>query len=271
MEISGLPIKSASDSVNRLTLLLWGDSGCGKTSFACTAPGRKLIINFDDNGPSAVAYRDDVDVLDLSKEGHKILEKMTTDDPLGLSKVLETGNYQTVILDSITALSQQALERGVIKAQSMAKGGNAPSIEFPGLQGYGARTTISVKVLSELLRITGRYNVHFICITHTDDPERDDKGNLLYISMMLGGKIKNNIALRISEIWYMASGEKNRKIAIKECRGYKPMKSRMFDVSGAPEFNLTFDSAKSDDDNTHTLAKWWKSWNDGGKNKLKLP
>ena len=46
-----------------MSLLLWGASGTGKTTLACTAPGKKLLILFDPDGDASIAERDDVDVV----------------------------------------------------------------------------------------------------------------------------------------------------------------------------------------------------------------
>lgn len=269
--IAGLPVESASSAVGRLSMLLWGPSGAGKTTWACSAPGKKLIINFDPDGFKSVAYRDDVDVLDLSDKGHKILESFTKtpDDPLGLSKAIE--NYDTIILDSVTSLSQLALERGVALSATQSRGGTPASIEFPGLQGYGARTTVSVLALKSLLRVTGRYDKHFIAITHEDEPTTDDKGQTLYISMMLGGKIKNNVALQISEIWFVNDTDKGRRVLVRPARGRQPMKTRMFDSSGAPEFNLSYNADQPDEGQDSSIAAIWQRWNDSGKKKISLP
>lgn len=267
--IAGLPVESASSSVSRLSMLLWGPSGAGKTTWACSAPGKKLLINFDPDGFKSVAYRDDVDVLDLSDQGHKILEQFRGDDPLKLSQAIQ--NYDTIILDSVTSLSQLALERGVALSATQSRGGTPSTLEFPGLQGYGARTTVSVAALKSLLRVTGRYDKNFIAITHEDDPTTNDKGDTLYISMMLGGKIKNNVALQISEIWFVQDTEKERRVMVRPARGRQPMKTRMFASTGSPEFKLSYDSDKPDEGQDATLAAIWQRWLDGGKVKIGLP
>lgn len=269
VSIAGLPVQSASDSVSRLTMLLWGQSGAGKTTWACSAPGKKLLINFDPDGFKSVAYRDDVDVLDVSDQGHKILEQFTKqpDDPFKLSSAIEA--YDTIILDSITSLSQLALERGVALSAGRTSGGTPSTIEFPGLQGYGARTTISVLALKSLLRVTGRYDKNFIAITHEDDPTKDDKGNTLYISMMLGGKIQNNVALQISEIWFLEATERERRVLVKPARGRRPMKTRIFNQD-KPEFILKYNADKPDTEQDDTLAAIYQRWLDGGKKKLAI-
>lgn len=272
MEISGLPVTTTEQSIRRFSCLLWGPSGAGKTTLAATAPGKKLLVNFDPDGPASIATRTDVDVLDLSGQGHKILEQLRGDDPLKLSKVLSEETYDTVILDSVTALSQNALERGVDLAKSRANQGEPATLEFPGLQGYGARTTISVAALKAFLRVTGRYGVHFIATTHEDDPTVDKRGNMLYVTMMLGGKIKNNVALQLSEIWHLSETDKSRRVAVRPCRGHQPMKTRMFKTDGSPEFVLKYNPNIPDEEQTaHTIAGWWETWNETGKAKLELP
>lgn len=269
LTLAGIPIESASDAVSRLSMLLWGQSGAGKTSWACSAPGKKLLINFDPDGFKSVAHRDDVDVLDLSDKGHKILEQFRGDDPLNLSRVIE--KYDTVILDSVTSLSQLALERGVALAAANSNKGQPATLEFPGLQGYGARTTVSVAALKSLLRVTGRFNKHFIAITHEDDPEKDDKGVTLYISMMLGGKIKNNVALQISEIWFLQETDKERRVLVRPARGRQPMKTRMFDQKAGAEFTLKYDADKDDEGQKDSIAGLWNTWLAGGKKKIVFP
>jgi len=88
IKIAGLPIQRASAKAHRISLLLWGDAGTGKTSLACTAPGRKLLLNFDVDGDSSIAHRDDVDVIDFSSVGCGITEKFKSSNPLGLKTVL---------------------------------------------------------------------------------------------------------------------------------------------------------------------------------------
>ena len=42
-------------SIMRVSMMLWGSAGCGKTTFANTAPGKRLYINFDPDGTSSLA------------------------------------------------------------------------------------------------------------------------------------------------------------------------------------------------------------------------
>ena len=64
--IAKFPIRRGAESALRLTMLLWGSAGAGKTTYAATAPGDKLWFSFGDSEHASVAGRSDVFVMDLS-------------------------------------------------------------------------------------------------------------------------------------------------------------------------------------------------------------
>src|SRR6478609_9907931 len=67
VERKGLfPVKSGADKNVRMVMLLWGQAGTGKTTFAATAPGNKLWLSFGDNEHVPVAHRSDVYPLSCS-------------------------------------------------------------------------------------------------------------------------------------------------------------------------------------------------------------
>lgn len=275
MLIGNLQVHPASDiSVTRMSLLLWGMAGSGKTTFACTAPGKKLIINLDPDGPSSVRYRNDVDVLDLSGlSTDDVLNQLKSDsNPLGLDKVLQSAEYSTVILDSATSLSQRALESAV----KQRIGGSArftPTMEFPGLSAYGGRNAIVLTCIKGLLRVTGRNNKHCIIISHEDDPKVNDEGVVLFITLMLGGKLVNAFTVQLGEIWWLQNDDKTgeQRVAIKPCRSHKPMKTRMFKTDGAAEFPLHYDPEDWKNVQNNPIALYWQQWEKGKGSKLVLP
>jgi hypothetical protein len=260
----GLQIKSAAEANTRLSMLIWGPAGCGKTVLAASAPGKKLLINFDPDGPTSLGPRDDVLILDLSNQKHTITEKFKTDDPFNLSKVLgdESNGIDTVIVDSLTSYSQYAVETGI----SITKGA---TIERPSPGAYGARNALTLRLVASLLRLTGKYGKHCIFITHEDGPTTDDNGNVLYITMMLGGKLPDQAALQISEVWFMQDTGKERRILVRAGRNRKPMKSRMFDTSKKIEYVSNYDPA--DPFGKHSIASFYQEWIDNGRQKIQVP
>src|SRR5881628_749821 len=111
-------------------MLLWGDSGSGKTTLTATAPGIKLFLMFDPGGDLSLTDRDDVAVLNLSGEtASRVMTQFRAADPYDLDKILRgRPDFETIVVDSMTALSYMALQEAVLRA-----GGSKISIEQPGM------------------------------------------------------------------------------------------------------------------------------------------
>jgi hypothetical protein len=215
IKIGKTEITTPSTSPKRISMLLWGPSGGGKTTLAATAPGTKLWISFDPDGTDVLSYRDDVIVMDLASSPDNIVMGFRKSDG-----------------------------------------------------GYGNKNTWTQLIVKNLLQITGRLNRHVIFIAHEDKPEKDDKGVILYISIMLGSSLNEQLPTRISEIWNLHDTGKERRIAIRACRARKPMKTRMFLTAGEPEFVWSYDA---DMDKGPGIADWYSQWVRNAGRKIELP
>jgi AAA domain len=257
------------DAVSRrMTILIWGPAGDGKTTLAATAPGKKLWLSFGDNEHQSVMGRGDVVVMHLYKYGYDdVLKHGRSDNPFGLDHILaEDTEIETVVCDSVTALTDMALRKAVDMGLGASKVFR-PSMEHPGMSAYGGRNAITLEVLTRLLRITAKHDVHLIMTAHEADPEKDAEGIVQYITIMLGGKLVNNVTWRLSEIWYLSQDGRGRQLAIRPTRKHRPMKSRMFTGIGEPEFILSYDSNKPDKGQM-TIAGFYEQW---VKSPSKLP
>ena len=271
-------IRSLSEQPTRFTALIWGAPGCGKTTLAATAPGRKLWINFDPDGLTSItgfasqhsgrptALSNDVLSLDLSAEPSRVVDGFKRDDHLKLGAILGNPEYaiDTVVVDSLTRVSQLAIEAAIASGQH----GKA-TIERPGQSVYGARNAVTYRVITDILGVTGRYNKNCIFITHEDAPVTNEDGVMQYITMALGGKLPILSSAQISEVWLMTDTGKERRLAVRPCRGYKPMKTRMFDASKSPEFVWKYDI--NDPNPDMEIATWFEKWRAGNGVKLPLP
>jgi hypothetical protein len=258
-------ITSAAEAPNNMTVLIWGRSGVGKTTLACTAPGRKLIVNFDPNGPASVASRSDVSVLDLSTADVHLTAEFKRSDPFGLSKHL--AEFDTVVLDSLSSVQELALRQGI----AMSKGA---TIENPSRAGYGARGALVLELVRNLLLLCARFGKHLILIGHAGAPKTNEEGVTTSIPIMLGGQLPTNVSVKLSEIWIMYDLDKGsqKAIAVRPARQHEIAKTRMFITTGTPEFLWLFDPERGDEEQASmTIAEWYERWLANGKRKVSLP
>jgi hypothetical protein len=260
----GVQITAPSAEQAQLNMFLWGDTGSGKTTLAATAPGKKLLLLLDPGGALSLVTRDDVSVLDVSSHTHvQVMGEFRKADPYGLNKLLtEHPEYETVILDSLTSLSYLALQDAVQRA-----GGSRISLEQPGINGYAHRNASVVRVTTQLMRLCGALNRHFIVVTHEGSGNRNEEGVLLSVSTILSENTANQIGLKFNEVWHVSDNGKERIIAVRPCRLRKPMKTRLFGAD-KPEFVWDYDP---DTQVGAGIAEWYRAWQDGGGKRLPLP
>jgi hypothetical protein len=258
----GVPIKAPSAENMMLNMLIWGDSGSGKTTLAATAPGHKLFVMLDPGGDLSLADRGDVSVLNLSGESStKMMAQFRAADPYGLNKLLQARpDFETVVIDSMTALAYAALQNAVsVNPRS--------TIEQPGIHGYAFRNASVLAATVAIMRVCQAQKRHLILITHEDSGDRNDEGVIQSITMSLSAGVANQVGLRFNEVWHLSDTGIERRIAIRPCRLRKPMKTRLF-VNDKPEFVWHY--------NPDTLigegiADWYHAWQEGKGKKLPLP
>jgi len=267
ISFGGVKLETPKTKQKRISALLWGPAGQGKTTLAGTAPGRKLWINFDVDGTNAVSYRDDVAVFDLAPSPNNIVMKFRKGIPAEVSEAIEQYDPDTIVIDSLTNFGEKALAHGIIEAQGTSKGRKA-TIEDPGYAGYGNKNVWTRLIVKNFLEETAKLNKHVIFIAHEDKPLMDDQGIVLYISIMLGSSLNAQVPIDFSEVWHVSDTGKERRIAIRQSRSRRPMKSRMFISSGDPEFVWNYDA---DTDEGSGISDWYDQWSSNDGKKIELP
>jgi AAA domain len=244
----------------RMFLLAWGDSGCGKTTLASTAPGEKALIQFDPQGHLSLSNRSDIHVLDLSgNSAATTMAEFNAADPFRMKAFITSKPaIETVIIDSVTTLAFQALQYAVTKA------GGTSNIDVPGQNGYGVRNNVMRRVVQSIMQIVGGLHKNLIMITHEGAPDEASKN----ITMSLSASLANDVSLRFNEVWWMKDIGTERQIHVRAHGRHKPMKSRMFLTTGATNFVWNYDADTMTGDG---IAEWLDAWRANGGKKIPLP
>ena len=270
LKLGDLILETPQSKAKRLAILLWGTSGVGKTTFASTAPGRKLWINFDPDGTDSLAFRDDVHILDLSTHALSVVEKFKDSDPYRIgTTLLNDDTFDTVVFDSTSTYGDMCLRHGVVRA-SATKAGRTATLEQPGLAGYGHKNAWVSAAVFNFLRLTAKYNKHAIIIAHEDKPSVNEEGVTTEVSLLLGSSLRQNIPISFSEVWFMRDTGKTRTVHVRPYLYYKPMKTRMFDAEkrGA-SFDWNYELSTPDEG--VTIAKLYRQWVENSGKKIPLP
>jgi hypothetical protein len=266
--LGGAAAVRPSDTDKRITGLIWGDAGCGKTVLAATAPGRKLWYCFDPEGTASLAGTpENVITYDLSSSTDSVLELFKNDtNPLNIKSVLD--KFDTFVFDSITNVVDKTLQRGI-------KTNKGATIERPSPAAYATRNALAIRLVKNVMAVTRKDRKNVIFIAHEKAPTTDEEtGAVLFITLALGGQLASNVGIDFSEIWhlYQVDNRNERRICIRPARKRRPAKTRMFFQSGQPEFEWKFNADKWSDPTNHKyrMDTWFTMWDTAG-HKIALP
>ena len=257
----GIPLTVPTVDNMKLNMLIWGDSGAGKTTLAATAPGNKLFLMLDPGGELSLAGRSDVAMLGVGAEGAtKMLAQFNTADPYGIGKIFEARpDLETLVVDSLTTFAYVALQNSVTI--------NKSTMERPGMHGYTYRNASVLRATMTLFRLCAAHNRNLILITHEGSADRNSDGVITSVTMALSEGTANQVGLKFNEVWHLSDTGTERRIAVRPCRLRKPMKTRLF-LSKEPEFIWHYDA---DNQIGEGIADWYHAWQTSGGKKLPLP
>tara|TARA_R100000544_G_scaffold4435_1_gene1718 strand:+ start:3033 stop:3752 length:720 start_codon:yes stop_codon:yes gene_type:complete len=155
-------------------LLIYGESGAGKTTSLKTAPGKTLVVSME-SGLLSIKDAENLDAIEV-KEASEIEE---------IAQLLENGSldYDTVCLDSITEMSEILLSQEKAKTKDPR-------------QAYG-------KVIEEMIKTMRRFRdlpVHVVFIAKQSRERDESTGMFHYQPMMVGAKLPTQIPYFFDEV-----------------------------------------------------------------------
>jgi len=178
-----------------LNVMLYGEYGSGKTTFATTFPKPILFFDIDDRqqtyagveGVEYDVYKDEGRTVKAYREFFKDLQKYQKKD-----------DYATVVLDSTTTLLR------IMKNDLLGRTGTGRgATEGIDLSQWGT----VVERYEKIFDIFKSYNAHKIVISHDQMIKDDLTGEIKNLPMMVGKKFPQRAPLYFDEIYYCYSEE----------------------------------------------------------------
>jgi phage nucleotide-binding protein len=153
-------IAPASVGSKYLKVLIYGEPGVGKTTFAATAPS-PLLIDVERGSRSVLNVNNPVDVLEYKSvlQVEKIIEYLEKGNPT-------FDKYETIVIDTITELQARLVDQQLRQA-----GGGAPLYKADwGVWGENAQR---LRMMFSMFR---DINKNLIATAHTKSDKDDETG-----------------------------------------------------------------------------------------------
>ena len=214
-----------------IKILIYGESGSGKTCFASRAPGPVWFADFDGKVNSAAQFL----------KGDKQLEQITYDDyvPKGdlpadrfnnelerLQKLATAGDfpYKTIVLDSLTTFCDESMKY-LIKSNPGIKRTVTRGVQVPALQDYGMFRIFMKQTLMAIPAMP----CNVIVTAHIQIEKDENTGEILRTPMM-PGKLARELPIYFAEVYrsfvkdgvYCAQTKSDSKYQCRTQLGLKP-------------------------------------------------
>jgi hypothetical protein len=275
LSIGGLPLANPLNQAPTGSFILWSEIGVGKTPLACTAPPPVLFLMFDFGGDRSIRQvKSRYEMFDFSSHGEEVTKEffsLSTKTMQDLDNILATGQFKTLVFDSVTSFMDKALAFGVSETAKGVTKGIKPTLLAPQLGGWGARGTLTRYAVMNLHTLCRRHNVNYIITAHIKN-EYSGSGDemvLQAITMMLGGEAYVQVPKHFGEVWAMEAKDGVRFVRVANQGFHKPCRTRMFQVNpGQYRFIWDFNPYKWEGEGIET---WLNRWQENEQAPIPLP
>lgn len=184
-------------SRKKVNILVYGESGVGKTPLLLTTQGKVVMVSLDPGGTMSVRHDigskifpimlEDEDIRNphIMKDFNRELAKLVSGGVI--DSLAEEGG--TLAIDSISSLERAALRSILVE--------NNRQLGTPSQPDYGKAMTLVENVLWEVLN----FPCNVVLLAHAQ-VDKDDLSKT-YIGPLLIGKSSKRVANIIDEVWYM--------------------------------------------------------------------
>lgn len=208
-----MPMLSDIKTDGNLKILIYGNSGSGKSCFAAGLPYPTLYLDFDGKVDSAALYYKK-DIERLKNIDVRVLTKGFVQSPIAeLEKIISTElvpqeksgqmKFKTLILDSITTFSMQVLQH-IVDTNPGIKRVITKQGQQPGMQDFGILKREFAKLIPGLLGLP----CNVIMLGHIST-EKDDVTGEIIRGPAMDGSFAKDLSLFFKEVWRSYVDDKN--------------------------------------------------------------
>jgi len=230
---------SELNPAENVKLLIFGDSGSGKTCFASTFPGPIHYCDFDLKVSSVASFLKGKDKLnEITYEQYPyagkepgVAGRRFNDDMGKLKALAKKGEfpYKTLVIDSLTTMSDRIMEH-LMKENPAVKRNVTRGAQAPALQDYGLFRIFMKSFIAELISLP----CNIVITAHIDIQKDETTGAILRVPM-LTGKLAKELPIYFEEVYmayvegegekrkYKAQTQADRKFNCRSQRGLPPV------------------------------------------------
>lgn len=213
-----MPLLSEIKTEGNLKILVFGNSGSGKTCLAAGFPTPMLYLDFDGKVDSARAHwlsRDpvrlneiDVRQLHANAQANPIiqLERIINEELIPQEKA-GAMKFKTLVLDSLTTFSAQVLKY-IVESNPSINRVVTKQGKQPGMQDYGILKREFAKLIPNLLALP--CNVVMLGHIATD---KDEITGELVRGPLMDGSFARELPIYFKEVWRSYVDEKGKHFA----------------------------------------------------------
>ncbi len=189
--IAGLPIVSAAEPMKFVNMLVYGDSGVGKTVLAASASAVEemspvLVIDIEGGTFSIRDRFPEVDIVRVQtwKEMQAVYDAL-----------LKDMSYKTIVLDSLTEIQKFSMY-GIMEELVRKEPDRDPDV--PGMREWGKNTEQIRRMVRAFRDLP--CNVIFTALATS---EKDAKSGIIKTKPSFSGKLKDEIAGFVDEVVFL--------------------------------------------------------------------
>lgn len=188
-----------------IKLLLYGDSGCGKSTFIAGMPGPVHVGDFDGKILSAAEYLRDTNALEQLKQvsyenyAAHVGPRMAADQfnfDMGVAAKKTPFPYKTIALDSLTTFADASMQYLIKANPGVIKRITTQGVQLPVLQDYGMARIWFKAVIGSLLALPAN-----VVITAHIQVEKDEATGQILRTPMMTGKLAKELPIYFGEVW----------------------------------------------------------------------